>query len=82
METDVDRVLLITGASSGIGGADRALPVGCDVRDYGSVDAAVQRALDRFGRLDAVFANAGIGGDSGGFSGGDPDRWRAPYCTR
>jgi NADP-dependent 3-hydroxy acid dehydrogenase YdfG len=33
----------------------------CDVRDYGQVEALVARTVERFGRLDIVFANAGIG---------------------
>jgi NADP-dependent 3-hydroxy acid dehydrogenase YdfG len=33
--------------------------------------------VERFGGLDAVFANAGIGGQPGGFSGAPPASWRA-----
>src|SRR5258707_8296240 len=33
----------------------------CDVRDYAQVEALVKRTVDRFGGLDIVFANAGIG---------------------
>jgi NADP-dependent 3-hydroxy acid dehydrogenase YdfG len=33
----------------------------CDVRDYGQIDALVRRTVEKFGRLDIVFANAGIG---------------------
>lgn len=33
----------------------------CDVRDYGQVEALAARTVKRFGRLDIVFANAGIG---------------------
>jgi 3-oxoacyl-[acyl-carrier protein] reductase len=33
----------------------------CDVRDYAQVEALVARTIERFGRLDIVFANAGIG---------------------
>jgi NADP-dependent 3-hydroxy acid dehydrogenase YdfG len=33
----------------------------CDVRDYAQVEALVQRTVERFGGLDIVFANAGIG---------------------
>jgi NADP-dependent 3-hydroxy acid dehydrogenase YdfG len=37
----------------------------------------VEATLARFGRLDAVFANAGTGGRPGGFSGAPVDSWRA-----
>jgi NADP-dependent 3-hydroxy acid dehydrogenase YdfG len=33
-------------------------------------------AIERFGAIDAVLANAGRGGSSGGYSEGDPDVWR------
>jgi 3-oxoacyl-[acyl-carrier protein] reductase len=33
----------------------------CDVRDYRGVERMVRATVDRFGRLDIVFANAGIG---------------------
>jgi len=38
-----------------------ALGVACDVRDYAALENAVGTTLDRFGGLDAVVANAGIG---------------------
>lgn len=91
-----DPVLLITGASSGIGaatarhaaaagwrlvlaarsrdklealaeelGEGRAAAVTCDVTSMDDQQAAVGAALERFGRLDAFFANAGFGGPRG-----------------
>lgn len=33
----------------------------CDVRDYRQVEALVASTVERYGRLDIVFANAGIG---------------------
>jgi NADP-dependent 3-hydroxy acid dehydrogenase YdfG len=102
-----DRVLLITGASSGIGaataraaaeagfrlalsarskdkldglvaeiGPEKAFAVPCDVRDYDGQTWMVQKTLDRFGRIDAVFANAGIGGMPGGFSAAPVESWK------
>ena len=42
-------------------GEERALPVSCDVTDWSAQEAMVAAALDRFGRLDVAFANAGFG---------------------
>ena len=105
------KVLLITGASSGIGaetarhavaagysvvlaarslaklealadqlGSERALAVTCDVREWADLERAVASALERFGRLDAVFANAGFGG-ARGFEASDPETWRDMVLT-
>lgn len=41
------------------GGVDRAEPVVADVRDQDALDAAVERAVERFGGLDAAVAAAG-----------------------
>ena len=41
----------------------------------------VASALDHFGQLDAVFANAGRGGEPGGFSEADPDTWKDMILT-
>ena len=38
-----------------------AIPVGCDVASEEEVDAAAAVTLQRFGRVDSIFANAGIG---------------------
>ncbi|RUO63141.1 SDR family oxidoreductase [Pseudidiomarina insulisalsae] len=103
-----DRVLLITGASSGIGrvtarraaeagfkviltarrkelldelveelGSDKALSVSADVSDYKSLEQAVVKGVDKFGKLDAVFANAGTGLNKAGTEQGDPEEWKA-----
>lgn len=86
------RVVLITGAGSGIGagtakvlaatgarlvlcdvdeaglgdtvssiGADRAVGRVADVRDLGAMEEVVRAGTDRFGGIDVVVANAGIG---------------------
>jgi NAD(P)-dependent dehydrogenase (short-subunit alcohol dehydrogenase family) len=40
---------------------DGALKLACDVRERSDVEAAVAATVDRFGRLDIVVANAGVG---------------------
>lgn len=54
----------------------------CDVSDGSSVAAALDKALDRFGRVDGCFANAGIG--SGGrkpFIERSEEEWRRMFAT-
>lgn len=41
-------------------GGDGVLPLEVDVRDQAALDAAVRACVDRFGRLDAVVAVAGV----------------------
>jgi 3-oxoacyl-[acyl-carrier protein] reductase len=48
-------------AASGGGRLDRVVGVAADVRDAAAMRGAVATALERFGRLDAVVANAGVG---------------------
>ncbi len=106
-----DPVLLITGASSGIGaataraaagsyrlvlaarrldeleelaaelgGEERALAARCDVTEWDEVQALAQGALERFGRIDAVFANAGFGATRG-FLEESVEHWRSMVLT-
>ncbi len=42
-------------------GLERGLGLACDVRDRDAVGAAVEAVVERFGRLDVVVANAGLG---------------------
>lgn len=54
---------------------DAALAVPCDVTDRDALRQALTKTADRFGQIDAVFANAGIGTRSPGVENGDPDEW-------
>ena len=54
---------------------DGAMAIACDVTDRDAVTGAVSRAVERFGGLDAVFANAGKGVDTPGVEDGDPAEW-------
>ena len=54
----------------------------CDVSDPASVNAAMKSTLDAFGRVDGLFANAGIGG--GGrraFIDRTEEEWRTMFAT-
>jgi len=109
--TTGDPVLLITGASSGIGaataraaagsyrlvlaarrleeleklatelgGPERATAVRCDVTEWDQVQAMADAGIARFGRIDAVFANAGFGATRG-FLEESPEHWRSMVLT-
>jgi NADP-dependent 3-hydroxy acid dehydrogenase YdfG len=53
-------------------GLERGLGVGCDVRDRAAVADAADAVVERFGRLNVVIANAGVGA-YGNFLELDPD---------
>jgi NADP-dependent 3-hydroxy acid dehydrogenase YdfG len=63
-----------------LGGAERALAVRCDVTEWDQVTAAVDAALEKFGRIDVVFANAGFGANRG-FTQESVEHWRAMILT-
>jgi 2-keto-3-deoxy-L-fuconate dehydrogenase len=56
-------------------GADCDLAVVCDIGDSDSVDAAVGAVVDRFGALDILINNAGIGATGDVTANGD-DEWQ------
>jgi NADP-dependent 3-hydroxy acid dehydrogenase YdfG len=61
-------------------GTDRALAVRCDVTDWEDQQRMVSSALEAFGQLDVVFANAGFGAPRG-FLESDVEHWRAMVLT-
>jgi len=63
-----------------LGGEERALAVRCDVTEWDEVEAATAAAIERFGRIDAVFANAGFGA-SRGFLEESVEHWRSMVLT-
>jgi NADP-dependent 3-hydroxy acid dehydrogenase YdfG len=105
LKTMTDRVLLITGASRGLGEATArraaaegyrlalvarkkesllsladelgALALAADVADWAQISAAVAETERHYGRLDAVFANAGQMVDVSFFGdgGAEPEQW-------
>jgi NADP-dependent 3-hydroxy acid dehydrogenase YdfG len=71
---------VLTRLAAELGGDDRALAVSCDVTEFDDQEAMVRHALDRFGQLDVVLANAGFGRGRS-FLGGTPERMRAMVLT-
>ena len=63
-----------------LGGSERAIAVTCDVTDFAQQEAMVQSALDAFGQIDVVFANAGFGAKRG-FLEETPELWREMVLT-
>jgi NADP-dependent 3-hydroxy acid dehydrogenase YdfG len=63
-----------------LGGDAYALAVRCDVTEWEQQEEMVQRALERFGRLDVVFVNAGFGAKRG-FLEESPEFWRSMVLT-
>jgi NADP-dependent 3-hydroxy acid dehydrogenase YdfG len=63
-----------------LGGTEHALAVRCDVTSWEDQQALVATALERFGRLDAFFANAGFGAKRG-FLEESVEHWKAMIDT-
>src|SRR5437588_7655986 len=66
--------------ASEFGGDEHALAVACDVTEWEQQQAMVAAALDRFGRLDVAFANAGLGAGRS-FLGSTVEHWRSMVLT-
>jgi NAD(P)-dependent dehydrogenase (short-subunit alcohol dehydrogenase family) len=62
---------------AGLGG--EAAMAGTDVTDLASVQAAAAATVERFGRIDVVVANSGIGGPSGVLWELEPEQWRQTF---
>lgn len=54
---------------------DKAIAVPCDVADYASVAAAVEKAVQTFGGLDVLINNAGVIEPISHLDASDPDGW-------
>ncbi|MGK2936600.1 MAG: SDR family oxidoreductase [Solirubrobacteraceae bacterium] len=63
-----------------LGGSERALAVACDVTEWDQVESLAQEALDTFGQIDVVFANAGFGATRG-FTKETPEQWKSMVLT-
>jgi len=63
-----------------LGGEERAIAVPTDVMKWEDNEAIVAAALDRFGRLDVAFANAGFGAARGWLE-ETPEHWRDMVMT-
>jgi NADP-dependent 3-hydroxy acid dehydrogenase YdfG len=63
-----------------LGGDDVAVAVPADIAEWEDNERLAQVAIDRFGRIDVVFANAGFGAERS-FLGDSPEHWRAMVLT-
>ena len=64
------------------GGPDRALAVATDVTVWEDNERLAAAAIERFGAIDVVFANAGFGGKRSFTNEGDsPEHWRDMVLT-
>ena len=62
------------------GDRDRILVVACDVAEWDQQEALVGTTVERFGRIDVAFANAGFGAKRG-FTEESPAFWRSMVLT-
>jgi NADP-dependent 3-hydroxy acid dehydrogenase YdfG len=70
----------LEGLAEELGGAEHAVAIRCDVTEWEQQQGMVLAALASFGRIDAVFANAGFGGPRG-FLNDTPEHWREMVLT-
>jgi len=74
------RLELLEELAAELGGAENAIAVSCDVTDWDQVEALAESAVESFGGIDAVFANAGFGANRG-FLEESPEHWRSMVLT-
>jgi NADP-dependent 3-hydroxy acid dehydrogenase YdfG len=70
----------LRGLADELGGEEKALAVRCDVTSWDDQQALVASALERYGRMDAYFANAGFGAKRG-FLEESVEHWKAMVDT-
>jgi NADP-dependent 3-hydroxy acid dehydrogenase YdfG len=70
----------LTALAEELGGDERAIAVATDVTRWEDNEALVGSALQRFGRLDVAFANAGFGATRGWLN-ETPEHWRDMVLT-
>jgi NADP-dependent 3-hydroxy acid dehydrogenase YdfG len=70
----------LTALADELGGAEQALAVRCDVTSWDDQQALVDTTLERFGRMDAYFANAGFGAKRG-FLEESVEHWKSMIDT-
>jgi NADP-dependent 3-hydroxy acid dehydrogenase YdfG len=70
----------LTDLAAELGGDERALAVRCDVTEWPDQEALAATALERFGRIDVAFVNAGFGAKRG-FLAETPEFWRSMVLT-
>ncbi len=60
---------------------DHALPTLADVTDEGACEKHIEKAVERFGALDVLVNNAGLGND-GSVDGGEPENGRTMFAVK
>lgn len=72
---DIDRDAAGSEAQKICDGGGTAIGIAADVRQMAEVEAAFAEALRRFGRLDILFANAGLADPTGPIDEAPEDKW-------
>jgi NADP-dependent 3-hydroxy acid dehydrogenase YdfG len=70
----------LTQLAGELGGEEKALAMRCDVGSWDDQQALVEATLERFGRMDAYFANAGFGAKRG-FLEESVEHWKSMIDT-